>query len=188
MRPRPLSTSGRVAAGQLRHADHDLLIEVEGKFDALQHIRQTPFHTGTSGQIMRLGDVATVSKTIASPPAEIALIDGRPGIAIAVRMEPDRRVDQWAAQARDLIAQMRRELQGGIALRLIFDQSRYVGERLASLQMNLMAAPWAWSASPSTMPSWSSPPSVNTRGPAPEIATPCRRWCCARLATSSPPR
>ena len=21
-----------------------------------------------------------------------------------------------------------------------------------------------------------------------EIATPCRRWCCARLATSSPPR
>ncbi|MEE9146677.1 MAG: efflux RND transporter permease subunit, partial [Candidatus Tectomicrobia bacterium] len=71
-------------------------------------------------------------------PAEIALIDGRPGIAIAVRMEPDRRVDQWAAQARDLIAQMRRELPRGIALRLIFDQSRYVSKRLASLQMNLM--------------------------------------------------
>ena len=131
-------TDAKVAAGQLRHSDNDLLIEVEGKLDALQRVRRTPIRTGPTGQIIQLGDIATVRKTIAEPPSDLALIDGRPGIAVAVRMDASRRIDQWAQQARRVLAEMQQRLPRGIGLQLVFDQSRYVEERLSSLQKNLV--------------------------------------------------
>jgi multidrug efflux pump subunit AcrB len=130
-------SDAKVAAGQLRGSRHDLLIEVEGELESLQRVRRTPIRIGTQGQVVQLGDIATVTKTIAEPPSDLAIIDGRPGIAVAVRMEATQRIDRWAQRARHTLDGFEKRLPRGIGLQLIFDQSHYVETRLQHLQMNL---------------------------------------------------
>ncbi len=131
-------TDAKVAAGQLRGDRNDLLMEVEGQFNALERVRQAAVQTGPDGQVILVGDLATVSKTVAAPPSDLALIDGRPGVVVAVRMEGSRRIDQWAIQARAIVESFRQRLPEGVGLQVIFDQSRYVNERLSTLQGNLI--------------------------------------------------
>lgn len=131
-------TDAKVAAGQLRGSRNDLLMEVEGQLDTLEQVRRTTVQTGPDGQVVLVGDLATVSKTIAEPPADLALINGRPGVAVAVRMEQSRRIDQWAIQARATTEAFRERLPGGVGLQIVFDQSRYVNDRLITLQRNLL--------------------------------------------------
>lgn len=131
-------TDAKVAAGQLRGDRNDLLMEVEGQLDALEQVRRTTVQTGPDGQVVLVGDVAKVSKTVAEPPSDLALIDGRPGVAVAVRMEGSRRIDQWAIQARAKVEAFRERLPDGIGLQIIFDQSRYVNDRLNTLERNLI--------------------------------------------------
>ena len=61
-------TDAKVAAGQLRGDRNNLLMEVEGQVNALEQVRRTPVQTGPNGQLVLVGDVANVSKTIVEPP------------------------------------------------------------------------------------------------------------------------
>ncbi len=131
-------TDAKVAAGQLRGERNDLLMEVEGQLDALEQVRRTTVQTGPDGQVVLVGDIANVSKTIAEPPSDLALIDGRPGVAVAVRMEGSRRIDQWAVQARATAEAFRQRLPDGVGLQIVFDQSHYVNDRLNTLERNLI--------------------------------------------------
>ncbi len=131
-------TDAKVAAGQLRGDRNDLLMEVEGQLDALERVRRAAVHTGPDGQVVLVSDLANVSKTTAEPPSDLALINGRPGVAVAVRMEGSRRIDQWAIQARAVVEDFRERLPDGIRLQILFDQSRYVNDRLMTLQGNLV--------------------------------------------------
>jgi multidrug efflux pump subunit AcrB len=89
----------RVPAGRLRRSAHDLLIEVEGELDSVARIRGIPLRREQDGRLLRVGDIAMVEKTTQDPPSSLALIGGRAGVAVSVTMEPERRVDHWAAQA-----------------------------------------------------------------------------------------
>ncbi|ETW98523.1 MAG: hypothetical protein ETSY1_18405 [Candidatus Entotheonella factor] len=131
-------TDSKVAAGQLRGDRNDLLMEVEGQLDALEQVRRTTVQTGPDGQVVLVGDLAKVRKTVAEPPSDLALIDGRPGVVVAARMEGSRRIDQWAIQARAAVETFRQRLPDGIGLQIIFDQSRYVNDRLNTLERNLI--------------------------------------------------
>ncbi len=131
-------SDAKVAAGQLR-SNNNLLLEVQTQLDHLERIRQIPIRAvnGTE-QLVRLGDIALVKKGIAEPPSQLALIDNKPAIALAVLMEPDQRIDRWSKTARQTLDKFRARLPSGIDLQLIFDQSRYVNQRLNNLFKNLL--------------------------------------------------
>lgn len=131
-------SDAKVAAGQVRGSHNDMRLEVAGAFEALQHVRQTPIRSGSQGQVVQLGDIATVTKSIADPPSALALIDGKPGIAIAVRMTTTRRIDRWAQQAQHVLERFRQQLTPGIGLHLIFDQNHYVTTRWYLLQRDVL--------------------------------------------------
>lgn len=65
----------KIAAGQLRSQDHNLLIEVAGELDSLTKIRQIPINFGNNGQFILLKDIATIRKGITEPPNALALIN-----------------------------------------------------------------------------------------------------------------
>ncbi|MEM6755378.1 MAG: efflux RND transporter permease subunit, partial [Cyanobacteria bacterium P01_C01_bin.38] len=77
-------------------------------------------------------------KSIQSPLTESAIIDGKPGIAVAVLMESTTRIDRWREENRQTLAQFQSKLPAGIELQVIFDQSRYVNYRLNHLFQNLI--------------------------------------------------
>ncbi|MGB6044467.1 MAG: efflux RND transporter permease subunit, partial [Pirellulales bacterium] len=130
-------SDARVSAGQLRSARGDLLIEVENQYDSLQRVRQTPIRFGTESQTVQLADISEVRKGIVQPQADVAIVDGRPAIAVGALIESNRRIDYWAEDAHKALDEFQADLPDGVELSVIFDQSVYTTERLASLMGNL---------------------------------------------------
>ncbi len=132
------SADSKVAAGALRGTRHEMLLEVAGQFDTLSRIGDVPLIEEDDGRMVRVADIAEVSKGWREPPRSLAIIEGRPAIAIGARMEPDRRVDRWAALAHATLDDFERELSPGLKLVRVFDQNVYTTDRLEALGQNLL--------------------------------------------------
>jgi multidrug efflux pump subunit AcrB len=131
-------SDSKIAAGQLRGNDRDLLIEVAGELDTLARIREIPISFGNNGQFVTLENIATIRKGITEPANELALINGYPGIAIAVHVESGQKLDLWRKAVQPKIAEFQSELPSSIGLPIIFDQSNYVEARLNNLNLNFL--------------------------------------------------
>ncbi len=131
------TSDAKVSAGQLRGTQQDLAIEVQSELETAEQIRQIPIQT-SNGQFARLGDVATVRRGLQQPMSDVAIVSGQPAIAIGVLMEPRRRIDQWAVQVRSALSEFEGQLPQGVQLDLLFDQSRYVENRMETLISNLV--------------------------------------------------
>lgn len=132
------SSDAKVPAGQVYGDDNELQIEVETALDSLARIRQIPIQLSNSGQFSRLGDFATVKKSVVEPASEIALVDGKPALVLATLMESDWRIDKWTKLTRQSLADFKQRLPSGIDLQVVFDQSSYVEDRLNELFNNLL--------------------------------------------------
>ena len=132
------AADAKVTAGLVRGAQADVTVEVSGEIDSLARVRDLTLRVGEDGRVVRLRDVARVTKAIADPPRELALIDGAPGVAIAARMAEGERTDHWAAGMRGAMARYGDGLPAAVSLDVIFDQSRYVEARLDGLESNLL--------------------------------------------------
>ena len=131
-------SDAKVPAGQVYGTDNELQIDVETALDSLARIRQIPIQLGEGGQFSRLGDFATVKKSVIEPASETALVNGKAAVVLATLMEPDWRIDRWTKLTRQTLADFQQRLPSGIELEVIFDQSSYVENRLDELFSNLL--------------------------------------------------
>jgi multidrug efflux pump subunit AcrB len=129
-------SDAKVSAGQLRTNKQDVAIEVESELETLEQIRRIPIQTD-SGQFTRLSDIARVNRGIRQPPTDLALVSGKPAIALGVLMKSGLRIDYWATDVRQELDAFRDRLPPGISLDLVFDQSEYVEDRIGTLISNL---------------------------------------------------
>ncbi|MGR8921612.1 MAG: efflux RND transporter permease subunit, partial [Gammaproteobacteria bacterium] len=136
---RVAAADGRRSAGTVRDAAHDLPLEISGALDSSQRIAAIPLTDNGRGGLIHVGDIATVRKQWQDPPEQIALHDGRRSVLVAVRTQQDIRLDRWASQARAVATEFAVNLDDGIMLDTVFDQSRYTAERLGGLAGNLLA-------------------------------------------------
>ncbi|MGJ5672485.1 MAG: efflux RND transporter permease subunit [Nostochopsis sp.] len=133
-----LSSDAKVAAGQLRSSNNDLLFEIEDELDSLERINRIPIRFGNSGQFTRLGDIAQVEKATVEPLASLALVSGQSAIALEVLVEPEKRLDDWKHVADQTIEKFRTQLPSGIGLKVLLDQSRYVAARIRVVLQELL--------------------------------------------------
>lgn len=127
------------AAGVLRGERSDVLLEVTGELDSMARVAAVPLVGGADGSIVRVGDIADVRRAPRSPRSDITLVDGEEAVLVAARMEPSRRVDQWAAQAGAVVDSFSAETTGSVRVDRVFEQERYTSHQLSNLGKNLMA-------------------------------------------------
>ena len=133
------AADAKVSAGSLQGGEQEMVVEIAGQIDDLARIRAIPLATGADGAVLRLGDVADVTRTPLEPADSIARYQGRPAVLVAARMVNDLQVDRWMDVVRAELADFEAASPGGIEHALIFDQSTYVAERFAALGANLAA-------------------------------------------------
>jgi multidrug efflux pump subunit AcrB len=126
------------AAGALRGSSRDLYLEVGGELDSAARIENLILREGEAGRQLRLGDVATVEKAFREPPDSYGYVDGRRIVFVASAAAEDVRIDRWQEQADEVIGNFARGLDAGIRVDVLFRQSEYTAERLASLSNNLL--------------------------------------------------
>lgn len=128
----------KVPAGVLRNAQQNVRLQVSDGLDSLDLIRNISLQSGEDGTFLRLGDVANVSRGWQTPVSDIALIDGKPGVFVAARMQPTLRVDKWTENAKATIKRFNDLHQGSVETRVVFDQNQYTNARLSDLSENLL--------------------------------------------------
>ncbi len=132
------ASDAKVSAGQLRGDRNQFLLEVDSALQSLERVRQIPIQVGNGGQVAQLGTIAQVSKGVREPVSDLTLVQGQPAVVLSATVESGQRVDQWAAQARQVLEVFQGELSDGLGLAVVLDQSRYVQARLNGVIGNLM--------------------------------------------------
>ncbi|MFA0145560.1 efflux RND transporter permease subunit [Vibrio lentus] len=126
------------SAGELVSAYSRFGLEIKSELDSIERIKQVPIATDSNGHIIRMEDIASVKRGEKTPQDQIAIIDGEPGVIVAVRMHPDLRVDNWTSRANALISRFEQELPSNIQVNVLFNQQGYTETRLDDLGKSLM--------------------------------------------------
>jgi len=133
------SADAKGSAGVLRADDSDVLLEVRGELSDLERIAAVPLVEGSDGLVVRVGDVAEVTRSYRTPLTEIGLTDGKRSVLVAARMSPDVRADTWSRAAKAVLDDFRAAHGSGIEIATVFEQERYTSGRLRELGGNLLA-------------------------------------------------
>lgn len=128
----------KVSAGEINNNNFRALIEVSGELDSLSRIRRVPLKVDEQGQIIRLGDIATIKKQAKTPENSIALIEQEQGVMVAARMLNNTRVDLWLAKVRVEVEAMQASVPANIEIQWLFDQEGYTSDRLGGLVGSLL--------------------------------------------------
>lgn len=128
----------KVRAGQIRGSGADFLVEVTGEIKSLERIRNIPVRNGSAGQIVRVTEVADVTRAVREPATSVAYADSEQAILVAAKMQDEKQVDKWMTQVRSLLDDYEADLPAGLKHRLLLDQSQYTFERLADVLTNLL--------------------------------------------------
>ncbi|WP_153914381.1 efflux RND transporter permease subunit [Shewanella sp. TC10] len=132
------NADSKISAGEINNASFKALIEVSGELDSITRVSEVPLKIDTNGQIIRLGDVANVSRQPKTPATSIALINGKSGVLVSARMIEDNRVDKWQAQVSQVVDDFSANLPANIEVQWLFDQQGYTSVRLGDLVINLI--------------------------------------------------
>ncbi len=126
----------RRAAGAVAGGAAAVAIEMDGAFDGLDRLREVALLADRQATL-RLRDIATITRGIADPPGERALVDGRRAVAVGARMQPGQRVDLWVPRAVEAVEGFAREIGTGLRVEVIFEQAGYTRARLSEVLESL---------------------------------------------------
>jgi len=133
-----LAADAKVSAGNIVNDYNQMQIEVAGSFDSADRIRKIPLLNDSKGAVVRLGDIANVSKKLQWPPQEVALVDGQYAVVVSTRMLPNLRIDKWSAKVDEVVAGFTQSLPTSLTTEVLFDQSTYTEDRLQDLVDNIL--------------------------------------------------
>lgn len=128
----------KVSAGQLRGGDREWLIEVSGELETVAQLGATVVLEDPDGRVLRLRDIASLSRGPRSPPEDRALVNGEQAIVIGARMLPELRIRDWSDKVDAVTAQFQAELPANVVLDVLFDQQIYTNDRLGGLVWNVL--------------------------------------------------
>lgn len=129
---------GRVLAGRYTSGALDANISVSGEVSQIDNVRAIPLRSGSLDAVVRVGDVATVTRQERRPPAAIARSNGIEAILIGAVVEEGAQVDRWMRFVREDVERLRAELPRGLQLEILFDQSVYTIDRLTEVGWNML--------------------------------------------------
>ncbi|MBB1382216.1 efflux RND transporter permease subunit, partial [Shewanella sp. SR41-2] len=132
------NADSKISAGEVNNSQFRALVEVSGELDSQNRIRQVPLKVDDYGQIIRLGDVANISRQAKTPASSIALIDSQQGVLVSARMLNNNRVDVWQQHVSSAIDDFSANLPANIKVQWLFDQQSYTSDRLGDLVINLL--------------------------------------------------
>ncbi len=127
----------KISAGQLTNQRTQMQIELVGAFDTVTRIENIPVSHNSSNSVLHLSDIAKVSKSLVWPAKEMAIINDKPAVVVAVRMLPNLRIDVWSKNIEKSLAKFSHELPENIKLEVLFDQNVYTEKRLGDLLKNI---------------------------------------------------
>jgi multidrug efflux pump len=118
---------------------HDRVhVRVDGRFSGVQDVSNVTLEVG--GQLLRLGDIATVRGGYEDPPSLTIRHNGVPVLAIGVTLQHQGNVTDFGKAMEARLAQIRRELPAGVEIQQYADQPKVVAASIWEFERAFLEA------------------------------------------------
>ncbi len=126
-----------VNAGNYLSGDQKIHLRVDGAIENEEDIRNMLI-SSLDGKQMRLGDIATIERTLAEPQRNGFFVDGKPALGIFIAMEDNAIVPDVGRAVDDKLNQLMKRIPIGMTTDKIFFQPEKVDEAIGSFMVNLI--------------------------------------------------
>ncbi len=127
----------KARAGRLTGPGTEAVLDLAGDISGLDRVRDIVLREGSDGSVLRVGDVAEVTRGPRPPGDALAMVDGRAAVLIGVRIEEGLRVDLWMEGLKAKVAAFADTLPASLEVRQVFDQAVYTADRMSEVAVNM---------------------------------------------------
>ena len=129
-----------VSAGDIVFGDRRPKLQITGEIDSVEAIRNLTVSTATSGQIVTLRDVATVTRDYIDPPSNLVRWNGRPAIVVGVSNVSGANVSKMGEGIDAKLAETETLRPLGIEVHEYYHQGKITTEAVSNFALNVVAA------------------------------------------------
>jgi multidrug efflux pump subunit AcrB len=122
------SHNAMLPAGQIDTRGDRVMVRVTGQFASEEAIRNVPISTG--GRLIKLGDIATVTRGVEEPPVYTVRHNGQPVLMLGISMTSDGNIVDLGKAMDAAVATIQSELPYGVELELVADQPTTVKDAI----------------------------------------------------------
>jgi multidrug efflux pump subunit AcrB len=115
-------------AGRIETSERSVRIDVAGGLGSVEDIRELRLRAGN--QTFRLGDIASVKRSLEDPPAAKTRYQGREAVLLGTTMVPGANVTEVGAAVAQALGRIERDLPVGVELGRISDQAQVVSKSI----------------------------------------------------------
>ena len=115
-------------AGRIETGERSVRIDVQGGLRTVEDIRELRLRAGQ--QTFRLGDIASVKRSLEDPPSAKTRYQGREAVVLGTTMAPGANVTEVGAAVDRALAGIKRDLPVGVELGRISDQAQVVSKSI----------------------------------------------------------
>ena len=126
--------------GQISQNGKELLIKSKDNLTNISQVANLPIKVFNDYEIIRLGDIATLSKNPRDPPEELTLFNGKRSVLVNITGAFSQRVDLYVDNVEELVEEFKDQLPAEISLEKIYDESFYFKEKFSTLYTSILFA------------------------------------------------
>ena len=106
--------------------EKSFLLNLRINLTSLSQVANLPIKVFNEYEIIRLGDIANLSKNPRDPPEELIIFNGERSVLVEVRGAFSQRVDLYVESIEALVNEFKQELPTEISIEKIYDESYYL--------------------------------------------------------------
>ena len=126
--------------GQISQNGKELLVKAGDNLTNISQVANLPIKVFNDYEIIRLGDIATLSKNPRDPPEELTLFNGERSVLVNISGAFSQRVDLYVNNVEELVDEFKDQLPSEISLEKIYDESFYFKEKFNTLYTSILFA------------------------------------------------
>ena len=131
------SLDSKKPIGQISQGGQEVLVKSKENLTSLDQVSGLPIKVINEFEIIRLGDIATISKNPRNPPEELTLYQGKPAVLVEIRGAFNQRVDSYVNSISNVVESFKSELPPEITIDTVYDESYYFKEKFNNLYSSI---------------------------------------------------
>jgi len=126
--------------GETSQNGKEFLIKSKDNLTNISQVANLPIKVLNDFEIIRLGDIASLSKNPRDPPEELSLFNGERSVLVNISGAFSQRVDLYVEEIEQVVDEFRDQLPPEISLQKIYDESYYFKEKFNTLYTSILFA------------------------------------------------
>ncbi len=126
------------SGGQVNVGDERIILEPTGNFNSVTAIRDMLIAVGDGNQLVKLGDITTVSKGYIDPPDQIVSINGREALSLHVNLKENSNIVALGEAVNQVVNRWQKQLPIGLELTRVSSLDTYIDVKVSDFINNLL--------------------------------------------------